>query len=123
MSAHKTKTRTVSPEELYELIEETPALAEDERAFWFARYESLDAAGRIELVRDIRTAERELKKEEDHHEQRVAEIIGKCETRLKRLADDNKLEKLSTDEKAAARTGYDPFADDDLLEALKNDSF
>jgi hypothetical protein len=106
---------------LYNLISESPVIAESDRDFWLANYESLPVAAQKNLAQTLQETTREFTREMDSHMSRIAEINTKCSTKLTQIEKANEKVITARGEEDEADTynagNFDP---DEILEELHN---
>lgn len=109
-------------QKIYALLSETTMLDDEVREAWLTRYDKLDNHTQNELLRELTHLETELRREEEAHLHRLAEVTSKYESRLKSLAREHRLLDLTPSAPAQQQstTGdiLDELLDDDFIRQL-----
>jgi hypothetical protein len=107
---------------LYALISESPILAEGDREFWLANYQSLPAAAQGKLAQVLAETTKEYTHETDSHMSRIAEITTKCVTKLTQLekANEKVISARGDDDDDDTNYNAKDFNPDEILKELHN---
>jgi hypothetical protein len=113
----KTKTKKAEAKKLskklYNLLSDAEVISDGERMFWLDNFSNISESAQLQLVEIVNNGERELQKEKDAHQARVAEIDTKCVAQLQEMAAASGL-KASAGEDSDA--DYD---EDEIIKTLK----
>jgi len=104
----KTKTNDAIDKKIYNLLSESRALEDVSRSFWLNNFSVLSPAERKNLVHVLENGDKEMRKEQENHMSRVAEINAKCAGQMTEIKNSNgNLKAMKSDEEENPED-YDP---------------
>ena len=101
---------------LYNLLSGAEAISDGERIFWLENYPRLSAEKQNNLARVILASEKELKQENDAHQNRVAEIDTKCLAQLQEFSKANGLKNSAEEDE-----DLDNYDEDEIIKMLQQE--